>query len=288
VEELRAGSQLLAFDENAAPGRGLGRRWRWATVEANILKQGQSRYAVTTEHGVVMTTPNHLWLVIGKNTMQRWKRTDQLEAGDELIRVVEPWDDPKDFESGWLSGFTDGEGSLVLRRGRRNPNVTGIYLVQNPGAVIDQAHEWLLAKRFDVRRYRSTKVKAEHLRIIGGFSEHLRFLGQLRPIRLLEKFASSERNEKFMVSGITRSRVQKVHRVSDGSICTLQTSTGTFIAEGYAMHNTFIVDAHAGWFLSKNADLAPRWFRRAISRLDTLPAPPPPLAVVISTARGEE
>jgi ATP-dependent DNA helicase DinG len=40
---------------------------------------------------------------------------------------------------------------------------------------------------------------------------------------------------------------------------------------------TFIVDAHARWFLGKHADLAPRWFRRAIQRLDTVPTPPPPV-----------
>jgi Rad3-related DNA helicase len=42
---------------------------------------------------------------------------------------------------------------------------------------------------------------------------------------------------------------------------------------------TFITDAHANWFLSKNADLAPQWFKRAIRRLDpgSIPTPPPPL-----------
>jgi Rad3-related DNA helicase len=42
---------------------------------------------------------------------------------------------------------------------------------------------------------------------------------------------------------------------------------------------TFICDAHASWFLSKHADLAPRWFRRAVSKLTpgTVPTPPPSL-----------
>lgn len=39
----------------------------------------------------------------------------------------------------------------------------------------------------------------------------------------------------------------------------------------------FIVDGHAKWFLAKHADLAPRWFRKAIRRISTLPTPPPPL-----------
>lgn len=42
---------------------------------------------------------------------------------------------------------------------------------------------------------------------------------------------------------------------------------------------TFITDAHAIWFLSKHSDLAPRWFRRAVHRLDAgaIPAAPPRL-----------
>jgi Rad3-related DNA helicase len=47
---------------------------------------------------------------------------------------------------------------------------------------------------------------------------------------------------------------------------------------------TFIVDAHAHWFLSKHADLAPKWFRRAVRRLEpgTVPTPPRPLGRLAS------
>ena len=47
---------------------------------------------------------------------------------------------------------------------------------------------------------------------------------------------------------------------------------------------TFIVDAHALWFLSKHSDLAPRWFRRAVIRLEAgaIPAAPPRLGSTVS------
>jgi Rad3-related DNA helicase len=52
---------------------------------------------------------------------------------------------------------------------------------------------------------------------------------------------------------------------------------------------TFIVDDHARWFLSSHADLAPRWFRRAITRLDkSVPAPPPPLGRRTGAAAFQE
>lgn len=40
---------------------------------------------------------------------------------------------------------------------------------------------------------------------------------------------------------------------------------------------TFIVDAHSVWFLSKYRDLAPRWFHEAIKKIDLLPQPLPKL-----------
>lgn len=49
---------------------------------------------------------------------------------------------------------------------------------------------------------------------------------------------------------------------------------------------TFIVDGHANWFLTKHADLAPRWFRRALIRTTTLPTPPPPLGRSHSHSRA--
>lgn len=41
---------------------------------------------------------------------------------------------------------------------------------------------------------------------------------------------------------------------------------------------TFLVDGHFGWFFGRHIDLAPRWFRRAIRRVTTVPDPPPALA----------
>ena len=53
---------------------------------------------------------------------------------------------------------------------------------------------------------------------------------------------------------------------------------------------TAICDAHAQWFLSRHLDLAPRWFRKAIERLDpgTAPAPPPTLTQHADPAEGED
>lgn len=47
---------------------------------------------------------------------------------------------------------------------------------------------------------------------------------------------------------------------------------------------TFLVDGHASWFMSKHADLAPKWFRRAVRHVTEIPAAPPRVNVQPSLA----
>jgi len=52
---------------------------------------------------------------------------------------------------------------------------------------------------------------------------------------------------------------------------------------------TFVTDAHASWFLSKHSDLAPKWFRKAVKRLDAgmVPQCPPPVdRQLVAAAEG--
>lgn len=50
---------------------------------------------------------------------------------------------------------------------------------------------------------------------------------------------------------------------------------------------TFIVDAHASWFLSKHGDLMPKWFRQAILHVTEIPVAPPRVNVQPSLAAQE-
>lgn len=269
---LRDGDRLLAFDEQGR-GRGYRRKWRTAFVVKSVTRKMPRMRVLLSNDRSVVCTPNHPWLILPRGSnVHTWRRSDELKRGTRLARFFTPWDDATTYAQGWLAGIADGEGSLVLRAGKRNPNVTGIYLVQNFGPVLFEIERRLRERGYQFSTSMGANGRICHVKIKGGFPEHVRFLGEMRPVRLLHKFLSSERNEDARAGA--RLEVADVAALSDGPITSLQTSTGTYIAEGLGAHNTFIIDDHVGWFLSKNKHLAPQWFLRAFRKSETIPQPP--------------
>ncbi len=285
---LSIGDRLLGVDE-AGNGRGHGRRYRWADV-VKAQTRSMPRARVFLDDGTdVVCTPNHPWIVQGRGPGRQrchlWKRTDHLKRGDRLVRVLHPWHGATTYMEGWLAGFFDGEGCLVFRSGRRNPNVAQLSASQNEGAILNQAQAFALAAGFENSIVRQ-RDKVRHLKILGGFGKILEFLGRIRPTRLLLKFWQSERAEKVIAASYPC--VVDVQRLENGPITSLQTTAQTYIAAGLIAHNTFILDDHARWFIprARNLDLLPEWFTESLVWVGgkgyqgrDIPAPPSALKV---------
>src|SRR5690606_9824412 len=152
--------------------------------------------------------------------------------GDTIRAIVEPWEEDRSWEAGWLSGMYDGEGCVVNRTRRRTE--FRIDLTQNPGPVYDQA--WSLLERMGFEpRDASHHSRAAQVIKVTGLSRCLRLLGQLRPIRLLangnpamwEGRALGHENGRRYFKTIISIEALPEQRLVD-----IQTSTGTFIAEG--------------------------------------------------------
>jgi hypothetical protein len=258
---------------------------RWSTVECAITHT-MPRMGLTLDDGTwLICTPTHPWLR-EQNRQAVWCRTDQLRVGHRLVRYLAPYGQSADErrydsrDAGWLAGITDGEGCLILRAGKRNPNVTSIVLAQNTGLVLAELRGALLQLGFDFSEWSRQPLQSHHgegntVRIKGGSGEILRFLGGVRPVRLLQKFLDSERGEQL--SPLDTRRIIEIECLDDGPITSLQTSTKTYIAEGFGAHNCFILDDNARWFMSKYKHFAPKWFLEAYRRAETLPMPPPVL-----------
>jgi hypothetical protein len=69
----------------------------------------------------------------------------------------------------------------------------------------------------------------------GGRHEHLRFLGQVRPPRLLAKFDPAQVGTINALDNVT---VEQCEPIGLEEVVGLTTSTKTFIAEGFASHNS--------------------------------------------------
>lgn len=267
---LAVNRRLLCFDETGN-GRKDPRRWRFGYVlKAETWRMPRVR--VVFEDGEMITTPNHPWLVLGNSRDIKWVRADSLTTKTRLFRLLRPWESPDDWRSGWLAGFADGEGSLVLRAGNRNPNVTGIFIVQNEGLLSRKAISELHESGFQTGLTRNGKCLV--IKVQGGFPEILRFLGQVRPARLIDKFVSLGRRERISASSYPR--VLAVEKLTAGWITSLQTSTKTYVAEGMGAHNTFILDNAVRQLTgAEGKSLLPSGFR--IFTVAQIPAAPPKL-----------
>ena len=215
IKDLRVGQQLITLDEegetagfDAHPTRKKReRKLRVGVVEA--MNQVIDRaYRIGFEDGTsVICSGRHRWLASTKGSpnYQRWASIEScsargprsvLKVGDAIRGVVEPWeelDGEEALKAAYLAGAYDGEGSICNRNRLRTE--FRIDFTQNPGTVLDTVLDLLHDLKFNPRSSGSKK-KAQQYKIT-GLGEGLRFLGQIRPLRLLENAAPSSRNSGF-------------------------------------------------------------------------------------------
>jgi Rad3-related DNA helicase len=262
VGSLDVGRGVLCFDEYPLPVIKVRRRfWRVGKVVATGTRV-MPCYSIELENGDVLTsTVNHKWLIRIANSVV-WQDTIGITEGMEFLKFINLWELGNSFAHGWLSGFSDGEGCYSRGLGNRNPDVQGITIVQNAGVALEQAKNYLAKLGFSYGE--SPKGNGYSLTIAGGLEEKLRFLGEVRPVRLLDKFMRTEFSSEFKAMKVIR--VKKVRRAGFIEVTTLQVDRGTYIAEGYGAHNTYILDEQFERVYSENRRMFPTWWREAIVR----------------------
>lgn len=226
---LEVGDGLYGFDADQQEGshsREKMRRWR-----ANeVTMTGRAIRPVITIHmedgSSITGTYDHPVLTTNyrQRAKSRWATLDNVRVGDYALRATEVWEEATSKESGWLAGVLDGEGCVEQRRSR-------LSVSQNPGAVLDE-----LVRLLPGWSYNDSKGKCVMLSMCGTLSERLRFLGEVRPIRLIESMYRACQGQGFHTRKVKIVRI--VRHEDPREIVTLGTSTETYIANGYANHNT--------------------------------------------------
>lgn len=245
--ELQAGDDILAFDEEnpGAARDGLRaptryRRWRHSKVVA-APRVKLPCYRLTFDDGTtVIASEDHCWLAGSHKTGAggrgwRWVKTKSLVCNRKtqrswVLKLAAVASRRDDWETGWIAGLFDGEGSVV-----RNASTPRICVSQNPGAVLERAEAWLTANGFDYER--SDAKKCVRLTLRGGLREQMRFLMLARPVRLLRRFL--ELVPECSLYARSHSAVGLVSKeyLGEREVVALATSTKTFVAEGLASHN---------------------------------------------------
>ena len=236
VGSLKVGDKLIGFDEYAPGGKGNGRSWRQAIVEETSIINAPT-LKLRTDGPEVVCTGEHLWLTKKSYSSElNWVKTKNLKPGD-MIRYTDTWGTDKTYDAGYLSGMFDGEGYYSKQ------GLLGI--AQNKGQVLDNLVELLTERGCDI----STTLKEEgrdciDITINGGSSEKMKFLGSIRPRRLLAKFTNQFYGTRIYDKTSKYVTVESIEDAGDRNVVALGTSTSTLLAAGMFSHNTKIGKAY--------------------------------------------
>lgn len=270
VEQIKEGDEVIAFDEfaeikpNGQPER---RKWRIGTVLRSVTRNVECVRVHLSNGESIVCTPEHPWLAqrykSGGNGKvfgyTQWVQTKDLISADTYTRRVhgkwmeipkkptgwwvhkqlETWEDDRSYEAGWLAGMFDGEGSLAFGV-HGSPKLT---ITQVKGPIFDLAQERMRQVGIDFSVLDRTDIPnpekpMANLYVRGGFPGILKALGRLRPERLMSKL--DQLNIASRSLQVTEKvQVLAIEPVGKRDIQEIETSTGTYIGEGYLHHNCY-------------------------------------------------
>ncbi len=178
-----------------------------------------------------ITTPDHLWLNKRRHDGAKlggrynWYRADSLSLGDELTQVFSKWETKRDWESGYIAGLFDGEGSITV--GHRRERV--LNFAQNEGLVLAYVESYLQRNNIPYHKYQNKSCWDLTIRF-----KATNLLGMIQPVRLKEK--ARLLSEKCLHKPKTL-KIVDITKVGRREVITIETDIHTFLAEGIATHN---------------------------------------------------
>lgn len=244
---LKPGDQLLGFDEGLSPDtpykymeagklhmRPASRRMLRPSLVTHQEVRKLPAYKVTLSNGdSVVTTKEHPWLAhTSGNKFHRWVRTSQLKPGHTLYKYWQPWETSGAREAGYPAGLLDGEGHLTTATPTA-PSRIDLGFTQRPTVVWDTYLDY--CQRLGIPLTPPVRKETE------GKSVKL---GVLQPLRLLQVFKEKLGLGLTALKGHGKEEVSvvSVEYIGDQDIAVLSTSTKTYFAAGYAMHNCAAFD----------------------------------------------
>ncbi len=231
--DIQIGEELIGFDENRPSGRGRKRKFRKSIVEEKQMFQLPC-VRITTNKGVFTCFKNHEWL--GKTNYKgsdyKFIASKDLKPGYRIARMCHPWEMDTTYTGGYLAGVYDGEGHIAPQ---------AFNVSQKPGMVLNRIKNNLREKGFGFRSNEDNLKDYDSgvatLSLEGGRPEYLRFLGSLRPSRLLKNGRKLWENTACSSQYSLPDEIISVEDAGVQEVVGIRTSTHTYIAEGLLSHN---------------------------------------------------
>lgn len=275
VGDLKTGHELVGVEEFPR-GKGKHRRLFPAEVLEVERRQAECLRLVLADGREVVCSADHLWLTWGHfwkdhstglraTSHYNWYPSRLLRPGSRIASQLVPWQEETSFEAGWLAGIIDGEGCYRgISAGRR-----GIQITQNRGPVLDRM---LVALNSLGIPYRLQDKSSSDVCVrvnIDQLPAVLKLAGSLRLTRFTDRGIWDGRSSVNRKGGLLGNYAEVVAVEPAGlrEVVTLETSTGTYIANGLVAHNCLRRIRGAMLDAMRSADWVTRSTRSRAKRL---------------------
>lgn len=243
IENLVPGMTLVGFDEDVSKAQQSRRMYRPSVIE-RVSAVRLPSYRLHLEGGdEFIASAEHPWLV-QTGVTSRWLTTERLQDAasfdrpSKLIKALDTWEPENDYMSGYLAAALDGEGwcSQQIPTGKNRHRAGRGFVLgfsQNDNPMLAQVRAILDDREipYRVKFYRPNLVQ-----LIFGKPRRdiIRLLGTVRPRRLLGNLDLN----LGMVDLRRAIPLLAKECVGEQDLISIQTSTRTFLANGYATHNS--------------------------------------------------
>ena len=154
-----------------------------------------------------------------------------------MHRFFVPWDAASCNPGGYLAGIFDGEGHVCPDHPSGGMTVG---MGQKPGVVLEETKAALRKFGFSFGVFENPQSGVMQLQIQGGWQEKIGFLGIIRPRRLLRRYQNALVSGSFTpaLRGAELMEIEAADYVGEQWVIGMETSTHTYFAEGFAVHNS--------------------------------------------------
>lgn len=251
LNDIEIGQEIIGVDEQDPIGRGNGRKMRKAIVERkSSVFEDAFRLKMDNDEELIATAKHRF---LGKNngsTKTTWRRVEDIKLGEEIRYITKPWGD-SEFEDGWFGGMIDGEGCLRFK----NHSGAEINVAQRVSPLFDRIVEYAKKNNYsftiesdcrknsdgNTSKYGNQVVKKV---VFSRMNELFCLLGKTRPKRFVEINWWEGKDFPGKRSGEAWAKVVSIEALGKREMIDIQTSTKTFIAEGFISHNSSAVTGY--------------------------------------------
>jgi hypothetical protein len=248
LSSVSTGDKLVSFDEETGVSGKRGRRYKTGTV-TNIRTSVGEMYDVTLSSGKVFrTTKDHKWLTTNCMGVKSWAETQNLQTEisygrncTKVSRLFDEWEKDHSREAGWLAGMYDGEGSLYARK-TTGGNCTQLSISQSYSHNPELCEDLVRLHSdfgFNLTGHIADGRTTGQFRIVGGQAEVARFLGTIRPSRMLRKFSPELLGNLTTQYPKELESIVSVVSAGVGEYVEVEIDAKTMVVEGYGHHNCY-------------------------------------------------